>query len=168
MNIFILDSNYIECAKLHNDTHVRKMLVESCQLLCSAHYSNPHNVRTDIPYKKTHMNHPCSKWVRESKQNYIWLCNLALELSNEFEYRFGKTHKSKEVAQWCSENVPSYLRNIGLTKFPIGFNRIKYKDLINDSNIVQTYQLFYKNHKQAMSNGRIYTWTKRNKPEFML
>jgi hypothetical protein len=48
-------------------------------------------------YKKTHINHPCVKWCRESKNNFGWLWRLASYLHNEFIYRFGKTHKSHEL-----------------------------------------------------------------------
>ena len=37
MNIFYLDSDPIICAKMHNDKHCVKMILESAQMLSTAH-----------------------------------------------------------------------------------------------------------------------------------
>jgi len=37
MNIFILDEDIDKCAEYHVDKHVVKMILESAQLLCTAH-----------------------------------------------------------------------------------------------------------------------------------
>ena len=38
MNIFYLDSDPTKCAKYHNNKHVVKMILETAQLLCGAHW----------------------------------------------------------------------------------------------------------------------------------
>ena len=38
MNIFILDEDIDKCAEYHVDKHVVKMILESAQLLCTAHW----------------------------------------------------------------------------------------------------------------------------------
>ena len=38
MNIFYLDKDTTKCAKYHNDKHVVKMILETAQLLCGAHW----------------------------------------------------------------------------------------------------------------------------------
>jgi len=92
MNVFYLDSDPKQCAMLHTDKHVVKMILEYSQLLSTAHYvcdgATPEGM-----YKPTHINHPSAVWVRKSEHNYIWLCNLLLELCNEYTYRYAKTHK---------------------------------------------------------------------------
>jgi len=96
LNIFVLHSDPEICARFHCDKHVGKMLLESCQIMSTA-------VQLELGkeieglYKKTHINHPCVKWCRESKNNFGWLWRLASYLHNEFIYRFGKTHKSHEL-----------------------------------------------------------------------
>ena len=67
MNIFVLDDNIEHCATYHCDKHVVKMTLETAQLLCS-----PFN-QGDSPYRRTHYNHPCAIWTRESAGNYEWL-----------------------------------------------------------------------------------------------
>ena len=38
MNIFYLHNDPTECAKLHTDKHVVKMILESAQMLSTAHH----------------------------------------------------------------------------------------------------------------------------------
>ena len=49
--------------------------------------------RDTILYSATHVNHPSAAWVRQSKENYIWLAKLLAALCEEYTYRYGKTHK---------------------------------------------------------------------------
>lgn len=93
MNIFVLDRDVKKCAIYHNDKHVVKMILESAQLLCGVHHMTESNIN-DIPYKLSHKNHPCSIWAREDISNYLWLCELGLELCKEYTYRYGRRHKA--------------------------------------------------------------------------
>lgn len=102
MNIFYLDSDPKKCAEYHNDKHVVKMILETAQLLCGVHWVNG----GEAPYKLSHKNHPCSIWVRSSLENYLWLCELGLELCEEYSYRYGKKHKSQQIIEWCIVNKP--------------------------------------------------------------
>ena len=65
MNIFVLDNDPFKAAEYQCDKHVVKMVLETAQLLCSAHET--------APYKRTHYNHPCAIWTRSSLSNYMWL-----------------------------------------------------------------------------------------------
>lgn len=103
MNIFYLDSNPTLCAKYHNDKHVVKMILETAQLLCGVHWV----IGKEAPYKLSHKNHPCSIWVRSSIENYLWLCELGLELCEEYTYRYEKKHKSQYIIEWCLHNKPN-------------------------------------------------------------
>ena len=93
MNIFFLHPNPKTCSKYHSDKHVVKMILELTQLLTCAQYFNYNN---NPPYKncykKTHTNHPMSKWVREDYNNYLYTLILALYLCKEFKFRRNKTH----------------------------------------------------------------------------
>ena len=84
MNIFVLDYNPKRAAQMQCDKHVVKMPLETAQILCSAFEPGT------APYKRTHYNHPCSVWGRESKVNYKWLIEHGLALSDEYTYRYGK------------------------------------------------------------------------------
>lgn len=101
MNIFYLDSDPETCAKWHNDKHTVKMILESHQLLCTAHRVLDGDDYADSFgfYKATHKNHPSAKWVRESVANYRWLHDLLTALHDEYTYRYGKIHKSKRLLE---------------------------------------------------------------------
>ena len=78
MNIFYLDEKPMTAARMHCDKHVVKMILESAQMLSTAHRildGNDYADRRGL-YKATHKNHPANIWVRESANNYVWLYNL--------------------------------------------------------------------------------------------
>lgn len=95
MNIFYLDHNPVSAARAHCDKHVVKMVLETAQLLSTAH----HVSGTAVPgmYKQTHTNHPCAVWVRASSAHYDWTYQLLLALCEEFRYRRGFSHKAEEL-----------------------------------------------------------------------
>jgi hypothetical protein len=114
MNIFFLDYDPKKCAQYHNDKHVVKMILETAQLLCGVHWVTGN----EAPYKLSHKNHPCSIWTRSSLENYLWLCELGLELCIEYEYRYGKKHKTYDVIMWCILNKPN-ISDVEFTSPPL-------------------------------------------------
>ena len=112
MNIFVLDRNYKKAAEYHCDKHVVKMIVETAQMLCTVKHLNDMNAY----YKATHVNHPCTKWVAQSIQNYAWLNDLGIALCLEYNKRYNKIHKSHDVILDCFFNPPK-LSNSGLSEF---------------------------------------------------
>ena len=112
MNIFVLHKNPFKAAHDMCDKHVVKMILESAQMLCSA-FPNE-----EAPYRRAFYNHPCTKWSRASIQNYEWLLDHAVGLLNEYEDRYGKTHKSASVIEWCDKHSRRLaLPDVGLTDF---------------------------------------------------
>jgi hypothetical protein len=91
MNIFYLDENPNECAKMHCDPHVGKMLIESAQLLSNVHYFYADVKHPDLCIP-THLGHPSAVWVRQNAAHYNWLHQLFTALHDEFIYRFQKQH----------------------------------------------------------------------------
>ena len=128
------------------------MIVESAQML-----SNCHPDGTNGIYKHTHINHPCSKWVRESAENYKWLCELGVNLCIEYTHRYGKIHKTEKLLIWLSNNIPANLERIGLTKFALAMPEIYKK---NDS--VISYQKYY-----IAEKSKILNYTNTEKPYFL-
>lgn len=135
MNIFYLHNIPKICAQMHCDKHVVKMILETCQLLCSAHYMSN---STYVPcYKLTHKNHPCSIWTRESVSNYKWLCNLGLELCKEYTYRYGKIHKCQNYIIDLQKNIPL------LPKIPFSQPRQAMPDIWKHFDSIQAYRYYY-------------------------
>lgn len=97
MNIFVLDRSHEKNVSYYMKSHVTKMPLEYTQLLSTAVrvIDYPNNLDVNIPaYKATHINHPCSIWVRESKAHWLWLRELSMALMDEFFFRRGKYHAS--------------------------------------------------------------------------
>ena len=90
MNIFYLHNNPIKCASYFYDKHKVKMILESAQMLCTAHHELLH--KPDVPYKPAHINHPSTIWVRENTRHYFWLYEHMLALGDEYTKRYGKIH----------------------------------------------------------------------------
>lgn len=90
MNIFYLDRHPRLCAEYHCDKHVVKMILESAQLMSTAH----HVLGSWQPsmLKPTHVNHPCAVWVRDSFRNYVWTLSLFNCLLAEYHKRNHKEH----------------------------------------------------------------------------
>ena len=107
MNIFYLNECPKKAAKLQYNKHVVKMILESAQMLCTAHhhYGNGDNV----PYKKAHYNHPSTIWVRENSIHYDWLYFHMRALGLEYTRRYGKNHMSITKCKHLyvhPENIP--------------------------------------------------------------
>jgi len=111
----------------------------------------------EIPYKLTHKNHPCSIWVRESLSNYLYLCELGLELCKEYTYRYEKRHKTQDVNEWCVSNKPN-IRDIGFTEPPKAM-----PDEFKVNDVVQSYRNYYMGAKKSFA-----TWKKRDVPIWYL
>ena len=88
MNIFVLDKDPRVAARMLCDKHVPKMIVESAQMLSTAHrlldgtpekrpsrsgktiqtYYSFNDERDDFYYLAVHKYHPCTTWTMQSKQ----------------------------------------------------------------------------------------------------
>lgn len=109
MNIFVLDHNPILAAQYHCDTHVVKMILEGAQMLSTA---------VGEGYKPTHQNHPCTLWVKASRQNAKWLADLMAGLNREYRERYHHDvdHKSYTLIQ-SIEHLIDRLPDAGLTPY---------------------------------------------------
>lgn len=160
MNIFYLDDCPRTSAQLMNDQHVVKMILESAQLLSTAHWVLDGHCKA---YRKTHENHPSAIWVRESTANYMWLYDHLNALITEHQHRYpsSKVHKTAEHLNTLSK-VPHRLPEGSLT--PI---RLAMPDLLQSLySGSEAYRMYYSLYKRVRANGRPYTWTNREVPEW--
>ena len=155
MNVFILDYDVKKCAEYHCDKHVVKMILETAQLLCGVHHVTP-QVPLQVPYKLSHKNHPCAIWTRESLSNYLYLCDLGLELCKEYTYRYGKRHKSQDVIEWCLDNKPN-IKDVDFTSPPMAMGD-EYKI---GNNVIESYRNYYREAKKTFVN-----WKNREIPDW--
>jgi hypothetical protein len=173
--MFYLDVNPKVCATYHYDVHVRKMILESAQLLSTCHRfldgrevikldkANRrrktyvlNNELEDILYKSTHVNHPVSIWLRKSTGNYDYLYQLYLALCEEYKFRFGKSHKSENL----KEHLQNYPMNLVKSKFTEP--AITTDETAQCKTALLSYQKYY-----ATSKLHLLEYTKREIPYFI-
>ena len=155
MNIFYINEDPNIAAQELADDHIRKMQIESAQMCCTAHWMTG----SEAPYKKAHFNHPSTKWVRQSIHHYRWLVKHGLEVCSEFTKRYGKSHKTQNVLEWCRINEPNIPDN-GFVEPPQCMpDEFKRKDT------VEAYKIFYIEDKIKIKK---LSWKKlNNKPEWI-
>jgi hypothetical protein len=153
MNIFVLNEDPKVSAELMCDKHVVKMILESAQMLCSPFPNG------DAPYKRTHFNHPCSKWTRESVNNYEWLLTHAYALLEEYLDRYGKIHKSLDAIAWCDDHY----HNLNLPDIKLSPFAQAMPDEYKNKNAVIAYQTYYVNDKKYFAK-----WKNKEVPNFMV
>lgn len=155
MNIFVVDYDPVEAAKALGDKHVVRMILESAQMLCTAHRM----IDGDVPdnfYKITHKNHPCAKWVREAQENYIWLAIHWVALMEEYKQRYGKNHA-------CLKLYPDLLfPPKGLTQFWGSEPPLAMPDEYKIGGPLESYRNYYKYGK-----AHLHKWTNREAPEWL-
>ena len=120
MNIFFLDNKPKVAAQMMHDKHVVKMILESAQMLCTAHrllsgddYCDERGI-----YLKAYMNHPCTIWARETSQNYLWLYYHFVALCKEYETRYDRQHLSYVKLNDSLCQLPLGIPDAGLTTMP--------------------------------------------------
>lgn len=146
MNIFYLDTHPINCARMHCDKHVVKMILEYAQLMCTAHHLlDGGNVVSRDLYKITHQNHPSAIWARQSYENYSYLYLLFNELCSMYTKATGKTHATYALLGRILYNHP---KNIDMKKafmFPPSCMKDEFKIHQQPTSSAQTIEN-YKNY----------------------
>jgi len=187
MNLFILSTDPIKAAQAHCDKHVIKMILETCQMLYTAHWTaayldlltktkkqlgplalptslqtSPKKINSEgRGYKYAHLKHPCTIWIRTSLENYYFACDLGIALGDEYTYRWQKPkpHACVEHVKWLKANPP-VLSAIGLTPFAIAMDD-KYK---NSSDPIECYRNYYLTAKKEKG---LLVYTRRPEPDFI-
>lgn len=171
MNIFHTSDCPTQSAKSLVDRHCHKMILESAQMLCTTY----HLQGIDAPYKPCHQNHPSTKWVRSSYDNFLWLIEHAFAIAQEYTERYdGKIHKSQSVLEWCEDNMWQLgFDSQDLQPFAIAIGDDKIcRTLPNFDSMspVQKYREYYIHDKRYYfikgKKYRLHQW-KQNKPDWI-
>lgn len=176
MNIFYLHSDPHVAATMAVDKHVVKMILESAQLLSTAHRlldgveyvgksaggRNAKRWRLDATfddqiYQATHINHPSSVWCRQSAANYQWLYWHFVGLIDEYYHRYGKVHKCDAMKSVLS-NLPKNIKHSAFTQ-PTPAMDAKY---IISKDSVENYRNYYK-----LGKRHLHKYTKREMPDWL-
>ena len=158
MNIFYLHEDAKIAAQWHCDKHVVKMIVETAQLLSTAHRVLDGDKRADDLgiYKAAYQNHPSAVWVRESVGNYDWATSLLIALLEEYTKRYGKTHKTQAVGEALRANRPHGIASGDVSEPPQCM-----PDEYKGPSAVDAYRLYYIGDK-----ARFARWRHGNQPDW--
>jgi hypothetical protein len=165
VNVFVTNTCPTKSAQDHVDIHCRKMVVELCQLLSTAHFILD---GVQVGYKPTHHNHPSSRWVRETSENYRWAFNHFKALCDEFTFRTGKVHKSSEML-YLLEKQPSKIAIAEKTPFAMVMPAEYQKLGVFDQTKAYQGYLNTKLKEWACRDKPIAVqWTRRQKPDWFV
>lgn len=151
MNIFYVEANAALAARSLCDKHVVKMILESAQLLSSAHE------KPIVSAPRSVYNHPCAKWVRLSHVHYRWLLLHMKELLNEYTFRYGKAHAYEKYVSVLADTREINFSQKFWTDPPLAMPVEYHSDTAVDS-----YRHYYRVGKR-----HLHSWTKRGAPTWL-
>lgn len=179
MNIFFLDKNPRIAAEYHCDKHVVKMILESAQLLSTAHrildgqqitgksktgrnvkrWLLPDN-RDSVLYTAGHVNHPSAVWVRQNIDHYRYLHDLFSFLIQEYKYRYNNKDHACEKLLNPLDRIPDNIDCDAPWQDPPQ----AMPDTVKvPGDTVAAYRAYYINHKREFAK-----WTRRAQPEWWI
>lgn len=178
MNIFVLDKNPTVAAQMQCNAHVVKMIVESAQMLSTAHrmldgaeerrpsksgktmsrYWVLPDSREDTFYKAVHMHHPCTVWTMQSNNNYNWHYVHFIALCDEYQYRYGKVHATDKLLRKGLSTPPNNIPVGYLTEQPLAMKA--NPECIDTNDVVGSYRKFYQTKQDRFKMA----WTNRSVP----
>ena len=146
MNIFRLHSYPEIAAQMHCDKHVVKMILETAQMLSTAHRVLGSEKLADDTgmYRTAHKNHPSCVWVRNDVWNYYWTVSLFAALCEEYTYRYGKYHVSERLLPDFQRHVP---HGIEMKAQNMPFPQCMPDEYKVDGDPVAAYRKYYKGEK---------------------
>ena len=157
--IFYLDKDPVIAAQMSCDKHCVKMILESAQMLSTAHrvLDGDDIANEKGMYKMAHKNHPSTIWTRSSVHNYMWLYVHMTALMNEYTYRYGKHHATERLLEPLSK-PPSSIPMVDYTDPPQCM-----PDEFKEECSVSAYRHFYNVDKRRSFKC---VWTDREEPQW--
>jgi hypothetical protein len=176
MNIFFLAWNPDACAQMHCDKHVVKMILETAQILCTAHrvvdgtetttlsksgnrrvrrWMLDDDTKDAVMYASTHVNHPSVVWARACVEQYTWLYQLFVALCAEYTVRYRKTHLCWTKLHAVLKDPPQKMVWNGVFRAPPP----AMPDHCKREAVIDAYRTYYAVEKRSFAK-----WTVREPP----
>lgn len=164
MNIFVTSHSPWQSAFEQPDKLLVKMVLETAQLLSTAHRAIDGDTWADSLglYKATHTNHPCAIWARETAGNYEWLADHLEALCQEYTRRFDRIHKtqSSELMHTLQTFLPHDIADRPVSPMPACMP----EEFKQAADVGQTYPVW--SYRQYLSHGKSYirdrsAWARR-------
>lgn len=167
MNIFVLDDDPKQAAIWHCDQHVKSAIKEFHQMYAcmfdEVELLNAPKTKDSSIRKHSYYNHPCTKWIRESYDNYLWSWYYIKEIQNQFFLRFNSLPNAFFL-NWVNGNINLVkFKSIGLTPFATVFTKGSVANWLKErgeTDVVKLYRQYY------ISDKEFATWI-INKPDWM-
>lgn len=106
MNLFVTDYCPTLSAQALDDKRVRKMVLENCQLLCTAIKRHPQIDTVDMKlYKDCHLKSQITQTAIDNYDNLFWIYKHFIALCDEYIYRFNRSHKTIDEMKKPFENL---------------------------------------------------------------
>lgn len=145
------------------------MILETTQMLVAAvirHGANPDDMpytKKGTPWKATHVNHPCTRWAGDTRDNFAWLGMLGLALCDEYTHRYGKVHSCVNALIRLGE-MENIIPESILTPFPVAIaddKKCRQHPGFDELSTVDKYRAYYNYDKSYFCK-----WTNREVPEW--
>ena len=156
MNYFYVEEDPTSAAQALCDKHVVKMILETAQMLSTAHRLTE-SPQAGFVYKPTHANHPSTKWLRSSQIAYKHGLQHLCALFDEYRHRYNKTHATERLLPYLSQ-VPEALPDLPFVDPP----QCMY-DECRHSDTVEAYRSYYRVRRNEIDMR----WTNREAPAWL-
>lgn len=179
MNIFAVDRDPVISAKSLCNTHVRKMFLESCNILLfpfkEMNFKLP-VTKTGNEIRLSHRNHPATLWALSNYTNYLWLLTHTEELRNQCRARYKEKYYTEVYFNFIEENLIKAQSNFftclgSLTPFARCFGQFKLV-LEEVPDTIEAYRKFYNLDKKDFAfwpsaDSIPEWWQDRTNPKFV-
>lgn len=158
MNLFVTDVNPLLAAQHLDDVRLRKMVLETCQMLCTELRRRGH----DMPYRSTHASHPVVLSLRHDA-TLRWATRYLTFIGLEHRHRFGKTHLSFEKC-WTRALVHMPLSDGEIPPFHNSARNLSRGLDFTHLPVPESYRAYL--CARWASDVRPPVWTRRERPEW--
>lgn len=155
MNIFILDEDPLAAARDLCNRHCVKMILESTQLLSTVAQLRGF----EGPYKITHANHPCTKWIASHPANWAWLIKHASYMCYEYTSRYRKQHKCESLIEELESRSTTIWNGTDFKNHSDYYTEHKpfaqcMPEQYKQSNAVEAYRAYYRGEKRSFATWK--------------
>ena len=160
MQLFILDYSPEQAARMLCDVHLRKMCMETAQILSTVLYRQGRGCFDGLP-KPYNPNHPVICAI-DSPEKICWVIRYNMSLQREYFRRFGKRHSYFPLCRIYRKLF--FCKSLNLNQEDLNFAR-DFKEIeIEIPDLVQAYREYYRYKKKKL---RHWSYTKSPEPEWL-
>ena len=148
MNIFYVHEDPIAAAQALCNKHVVKMIGETANMLLwkfqkQGGFTRPIS-KSGQPLQLSHENHPATRWVLQSSENYDWTISHLQGLTQEYQKRYRQAHFGARYLDYIQLFRQSLsFDSSSATPFVGCFGEYNYLSQDKSLSTVEAYRKFY-------------------------